>query len=329
MELRERARGMMVGLAVGNLLGLPFEFGWSVAQLREAYPDGVREIEVRPGAPDDDDLAQAIILAEACAEFDALDAEDLKRRLQHWARTNGAGMGNLTGEVIWRYEHAGAFEAARGAWEDSGREAAGNGSVMRCGPVALRWLGDDHTLARNSVVSAAVTHWDPRCIWSTLLTDFAIAACLRGETVEAEPLLARATAALAACGDALAAFELPAQPPAPVLDAVATALAPDAQVADLQLDSGGVGYAPKTLAATLWAAHHAEDVEEGLSAIVSAGGDTDTNAAPAGAALGARFGLTAIPNRWRNAVAQIRQDRTPLERYADQVLARRGAASLC
>ena len=328
MDLIERARGMMVGLAVGNLLGLPFEFGWSVAQLREAYPDGVREIEVQPGAPDDD-LAQAIILAEACAEFDALDAEDLKRRLQHWARTNGAGMGNLTGEVIWRYEHAGAFEAARGAWEDSGRDAAGNGSVMRCGPVALRWLGDDHALARNSVVSAAVTHWDPRCVWSTLLADFAIAACLRGETLEVKPLLSRATAALAACGDQLATFELPAQPPAPVLDAVATALAPDAQVADLQLDSGGVGYAPKTLAATLWAAHHAADVEEGLSAIVSAGGDTDTNAAPAGAALGARFGLTTIPNRWRNAVAELRQDRTPLEHYADQVLAQRAAARLC
>ena len=29
------------------------------------------------------------------------------------------------------------------------------------------------------------------------------------------------------------------------------------------------------------------------------------------AALGARFGLTAIPNRWRNAVAQLRQNRTP------------------
>ena len=147
--------------------------------------------------------------------------------------------------------------------------------------------------------------------------------------MEADSLLSRTTTALAACGDQLATFELTEQPPAPVLDAVATALAPDAQVADLQLDSGGVGYAPKTLAATLWAAHHAADVEEGLSAIVSAGGDTDTNAAPAGAALGARFGLTTIPNRWRNAVAELRQDRTPLEHYADQVLAQRAAARLC
>ena len=61
-------------------------------------------------------------------------------------------------------------------------------------------------------------------------------------------------------------------------------------------------------------------------AIAIAGGDTDTNA---GAALGARFGLAAIPNRWRNAVTELRQDRTPLEYYAGQVLAQRAAARLC
>ena len=317
MDLIERAQGMMVGIAVGNLLGIPFE-GWSTARrLREQYPEGVREIEARPGYPDDDDLAQAIILAEASAESNALDPEDLKRRLQYWAETNGAGMGILTREVISRYPSMSAFEAAREAWEASGRDAAGNGSVMRCGPVALRWLNDDRALARNSAVSAATTHWDPRCIWSTLLADFAIAACLRGEPVEADPLLERATAAVQAAGDELSAFELPAEPPQAVLDAIETALAPNAQIANLELDSSGIGYAPKTLAATLWAAHHAENVEEGLSSIVSAGGDTDTNAAPAGAALGARFGLDAIPTRWRSAVAELRQNRTPLEHYAD------------
>ena len=352
MELLERARGMMVGIGAGNLLGIRFE-GWSTAeQLRETYPDGVREIEARPGYPDDDDLAQAILLAEACAEFDALDPHDLMRRLWHWAEINGAGMGNLTGDVLTRYggdyprrelrnarrygeepsgkpprEPVGGkggdpLEPSRSVWEESGRNAAGNGSVMRCGPVALRWFDNDAALARNSVVSAAVTHWDPRCIWSTLLADFAIAACLRGEPIGADPLLNQASAALRAAGDEIALFEPPEEPHPDVLDAVATALAPGAQVADLLLDSGGIGYAPKALGATLWAAHHAASVEEGLVAIVSAGGDTDTNAAPAGAALGARFGLEAIPQRWRNRINELREDREPLESHADPLLAR-------
>ena len=329
MELLERARGMMVGIGAGNLLGIRFE-GWSTAeQLRESHPDGVREIEAEPGYPDDDDLAQAILLAEACAEFDALDPDDLMRRLWHWAETNGMGMGIQTGDVLERYAHlrdepvggngGDPFAPARSVWEDSGHSAAGNGSVMRCGPVALRWLDNDAALARNSVVSAAVTHWDPRCIWSTLLADFAIAACLRGEPIETDGLLDRSGAGLRAVGDDLAQFELPDQPPPDVLDAVATALAPGAQVADLQLDSGGIGYAPKALGATLWAAHQAESVEEGLVAIVSAGGDTDTNAAPAGAALGARFGLEAIPQRWRSRITELRKDREPLESHADRL----------
>ena len=332
MQLPERARGMMVGIGAGNLLGIRFE-GWSTAEdLRETHPDGVREIEASPGYPDDDDLAQAILLAEACAEFDALDPDDLMRRLWHWAEINGMGMGIQTGDVLERYAHlrdepvggegGDAFAPARSVWEDSDRSAAGNGSVMRCGPVALRWLDDAPALARNSVVSAAVTHWDPRCIWSTLLADFAIAACLRGEPIEADDLLNQASAALRAAGDEIALFELPEEPHPDVLNAVATALAPGAQVADLLLDSGGIGYAPKALAATLWAAHHAESVEEGLVAIVSAGGDTDTNAAPAGAALGARFGLEAIPQRWRNRIAELREDSEPLESYADRLVAR-------
>ena len=91
---------------------------------------------------------------------------------------------------------ADASEAARLVWEESGRSSAGNGSVMRCGPVALRWLHDDIALVRNSVMSAVVTHWDRRCVWSTLLADFAIAACLGGEPVESRALVERAAGAL-------------------------------------------------------------------------------------------------------------------------------------
>ena len=54
-----------------------------------------------------------------------------------------------------------------------------------------------------------------------------------------------------------------------------------------------------------------------------AGGDTDTNAAPAGTALGARFGLEAIPQRRRKRITELRDDREPLETYTDPLLARR------
>ena len=355
MELIERARGMMVGIGAGNLLGIPWE-GKSRSFIASQNPGGVTGITAREGYPDDDDLAQAILLAKACIESGQLDVADLMRRFWAWGELNGAGMGNLTWAVLDRYGGvaprralrnwarygepasgevrepfgAPASDAARLAWEDSGRSSAGNGSVMRCGPVALRWMDDDTALACNSVVSAIVTHWDRRCVWSTLLADFAIAACLRGEAVRADALLERAGAALGAARAQLAPVEVPGEPPSAVIEAVATALAPGASVDDLELDSGGIGYAPKALGAVLWASRHPGSVEEGLLDIVNAGGDTDTNAAPAGAAFGARFGLGGIPDDWRARVAEIRAwqapvdawvERRPLEEYADRLLA--------
>ncbi|MCY4582664.1 MAG: ADP-ribosylglycohydrolase family protein [Chloroflexi bacterium] len=74
----DRARGLMLGTAAGNLLGITIE-GRMKADVRGLFPDGVRDITARPGYPDDDDLAQSIIIAEA-AEEGPLNVEDLGHR---------------------------------------------------------------------------------------------------------------------------------------------------------------------------------------------------------------------------------------------------------
>jgi len=43
-----------------------------------------------------------------------------------------------------------------------------------------------------------------------------------------------------------------------------------------------------------------------------------------GAVLGTRFGIDAIPQRWRDRIAELREGRTPLEEYADMLEAARG-----
>jgi ADP-ribosylglycohydrolase len=73
-------------------------------------------------------------------------------------------------------------------------------------------------------------------------------------------------------------------------------LAANPNIEALQLDERGkTGYTLKTLSATLWALWHPTDFVDGLVAIVNEGGDADTNGAPAGAVLGARFGYNGIP----------------------------------
>ena len=59
-----------------------------------------------------------------------------------------------------------------------------------------------------------------------------------------------------------------------------------------------MGYTLKTLSAGLWAYWHSSTFEDGLLAIVNAGGDADTNAAVACAILGAKYGYSSIPQKY-------------------------------
>ena len=58
-----------------------------------------------------------------------------------------------------------------------------------------------------------------------------------------------------------------------------------------------MGYTLKTLAAAVWCLFHCNSFEEGLLAVVNAGGDADTNAAVACSLLGARYGYSTIPQK--------------------------------
>ena len=348
MELQDRCRGLMVGLAAGNLLGILCE-GWPRHQIRVRWPDGVRDIEASPGYPDDDDLAQAVILAEECLGGNELDAGNLARRFWVWGEENGLGMGNATAETLARYggshprryasrnrsarrggpagsdfpgarEPQGlpALQASRAAWEDSGGKAAGNGAVMRCAPLAIRWRHDDAALVRNTVCSAAVTHWDSRCIWSSVFVNLAVASLLR-EPPDAELRLAeRAEQARETLGDALTPFGIDSPPQLAVTEALDVS---DIATADeIGLDGWDMGFTLKALQVAMWCVHRAADFEEALIAIINAGGDTDTNGAVAGAVLGARFGLDAIPGRWRDRVARLRAERIAMETWADRMM---------
>ena len=101
--LRDQARGAMLGLAVGNLLGLPVE-GWNHREIDRSYYEGVTDIDPQEAVrPMDDDLAQAVDLGEALLEGgDYIGG--FANRLVTWARENGRGMGILTSRVIQELE---------------------------------------------------------------------------------------------------------------------------------------------------------------------------------------------------------------------------------
>jgi ADP-ribosyl-[dinitrogen reductase] hydrolase len=289
-DLRDRARGALLGLAVGNALGVPVE-GRSGEDLRRRFPEGIRDIDPRErDNPWDDDVAQAILLAEAMLERGTLDLHDLAERMLAWARENGRGMGLLTSQVIGRLDGgAPADRAALEAWEESGRQAVGNGAVMRCPPVAVRWRVDPERLIEETRTSALVTHHDPRCWGSAVALNLGLAAALREEPPDLDAVAAgaRESGAPEEVGEAVPASDV-------------------GEVADLHLDGPDMGHAVKAMQVGLWSltrgVRDERSLETALRAVVEAGGDTDTNGAVAGAALGATAGASSIPARWVDAL---------------------------
>ncbi len=335
--VNDRERGLMIGLAVGNLLGITTE-GRRARSIARAYPQGMTDIVARPGYPDDDDLAQAVIMAEAASAADGLDVDDLGRWLWCWAEENDAGMGRLTGSVLSL--HGGAYpqrlarygavgqarppaglpitEASRQGWK-GGR--AGNGALMRTSPLSILWHDDRDRLVCESVLSAVPTHWDVRCGWSCAIANLVTAAALNGTSLDADALMREVEAGMAASLPRVEAYGYTAQAPHRVVAAVDRASV--STIDDVALDGHDKGYTLLSLQAALMSCWQAEDFEQGLRRVVEAGGDTDTNGAIAGAVLGARFGLEAIPERWRRREAELRAGRTRMEDCADRLVAAR------
>ena len=284
---QDRARGVLLGLAVGNLLGLPVE-GASRAAIARAHSGGLREIDPREAnRPMDDDLAQAVELTAALAQ-DPDPIQGFAERLVDWRAANGRGIGIMTATVIDYLEVGlGVPGAARAFWRERGSpQTQPNGALMRCAPVALRYALEPAELIAQTAAACAVTHYAAGAQWSCILVNIAIAMLLRGRPPK------RGDLALAATQDGA-----PAELISWIL-AIPDAI--DARIAEEQIS----GHTYLCMQAALWCIDANDDLETALIRIVNAGGDTDTNAAVAGAVLGARYGASAIPKRWLPRIPQ-------------------------
>ncbi len=288
-RLLTRARGALLGLVVGNQLGVPTEHYGTAAAIREAFPGGVRDLAPPPkGSPFDDDAAMTLDLAESLIEAGDFDADDVAARWVRWMRTDGRGIGLTTQRALALI--AGGMEPFAAGRAASDERAASNGAVMRCLPVALRYHGDVDRLIRVSIEQAAITHADERCPWSAAAVNIAARELLHGNPHFVEETLRRLEGAA----------------PRALIEAIRRV--PGEHEGDLPIGiAGEYGYVLHCVEIAFWCAVHRPSLEEALIFLAEAGGDTDTNAAVAGALLVARDGEAAIPPRWLDQLEQARR----------------------
>ena len=287
--LLTRARGALLGLVVGNQLGVPTEKLGTAAAIRKAFPQGVRDLAPPPkGSPFDDDAAMTLLLGESLADRGDFDAGDVADRWIKWMKRDGRGIGLTTQRALRLIERGTEpFEAGRLA--RAGGAAASNGAVMRSLPVALRYHDNVDKMVRVSAQQAAVTHADERCTWGAAAVNLAARELLHGNRYFVEEVLHRLQGAA----------------PRPLVEAIGRV--PWEHEGDLPIAvAGEYGYVVHCVEIAFWCALHRESLEEALIFLAEAGGDTDTNAAVAGALLGAREGETAIPPRWLDQLGTAR-----------------------
>jgi len=286
-QVVSRARGALLGLVAGNQLGVPTEHLGTPEAIRKAFPNGVSDLAPPPkNSPYDDDAAMALLLGESLVQANGFDAADVARRWVKWMKVDGRGIGITTKRALTLIDRGKEpFEAGRLIYEENPRRAAGNGSVMRCIPVALRYHDDVDRLIRVSTQQAAITHADERCTWGAAAVNLAARELLHGNIYFVDEVLHR-------IGD---------RAPRALRDAIHRV--PRESESDLPIAiAAEAGYVVHCIEIAFWFVTHDRTLEDALLSLVQAGGDTDTNAAVAGALLGARYGESALPPRWMNQI---------------------------
>jgi ADP-ribosyl-[dinitrogen reductase] hydrolase len=300
MDLADRVVGSVLGLALGDALGAPFEFLRS-RNVPSALPAFERPWLGRPPGSTTDDTAMARNLVRSLVARDGFDVADLVDRHVEWFRSEPPDVGTLVGRVFRRVERGeDAATAAQAIWAERGPEvSAGNGSVMYCAPLGLAYANRPDELHELAPAMSVLTHFDGRCRTACLAVTLGVAALVRGEAADDA-----ARSALTAVDDLEGGEELEF-----LVEAAGSSRA---------IDGPDQGFCLFTAGVAFQALVSGGDAETELRRVVSLGGDTDTNAAVAGALLGARDGFNGLPTQWVERLEDADAIRTEAEALVPQ-----------
>ena len=298
IDIQDRFRGCLLGLADGDAVGTTVEFKprGSFDTVTDMVGGGPFGLE--PGQWTDD-TSMALCLAESLIERRGFDARDQMERYVRWYRDgylSSTGhcfdIGNATASALHRFEQTGD---PRSGSEDP--FSAGNGSIMRLAPVALFAYPDSTEVISMAIDSSVTTHAAEECF-----TACAIFAAMLCDALGGKPR------------DRVLRFPMP--PPldegvSPKLLAVAAGEyrnKPEDQVR-------GSGYVVESLEAALWCFHKTDSFRDAILKAVNLGDDADTTAAVCGQIAGAYYGESGIPTDWLDKLCM----RDKITEFADRL----------
>jgi ADP-ribosyl-[dinitrogen reductase] hydrolase len=281
---RDRAIGALIGLAIGDAVGTTLEF-----KQRDTYEplrdmDGGGPFHLNPGEWTDD-TSMALCLADSLIETNGqFNPADLMHRFVRW-RENGENsvnsrgcfdIGIITNAALNRWlrdkdPYAGSVDPG----------SAGNGSLMRLAPVAIRFWNNRDRLRDVAGQQSRTTH----------ATQEAVDACAMFADIVADAIEGR---------QRLDVLRARIGPYAGTIQEIASA-SWRKKTREQIASSGYVGH---TLEAALWCVDRTSEFKSAILEAANLGGDSDTTAAVTGQLAGALYGTAGIPEHWLERLAR-------------------------
>ncbi|CAN5680511.1 ADP-ribosylglycohydrolase family protein [soil metagenome] len=305
MELQDRFRGSVLGLATGDAVGTTLEF---------EQPGTFKPItDMVGGGPFNlnrgewtDDTSMMMCLGTSLVDCRGFDPMDQMQRYVRWYRTgylssNGRcfDIGTTVRQALHQFERSN--KPYCGSTE---LNTAGNGSLMRLAPVPLAFINDAVAAIENAALSSRTTHGAAVAVDACRYMAALIVGAIKGATKES--LLADHFSPYPGCWEK--------NPLCPEIAAIARGSYKENQPPKIK----GTGYAAASLEAALWAFYNDKaSFKEGCLKAANLGNDADTTAAIYGQLGGAFYGVEGIPEKWRKQLAKL----ADLEKLADQLLA--------
>ncbi|NLJ25113.1 MAG: ADP-ribosylglycohydrolase family protein [Firmicutes bacterium] len=298
MQLRERFRGCLLGLAVGDAVGTTVEF-----RPRGTFPSvtdmiGGGPFQLLPGQWTDD-TSMALCLASSLVEREGFDAHDQMDRYSRWHHEgylSSTGVcfdiGGTVASALHYYQQTGDPYAG-----STNPMSAGNGCIMRLAPISMFFYTDLDAIEQYAAESSRTTHGAQECVDACRLFGRIICRALLGRPKDE-----------AVFGD-YGRFR-----GAPRI----VAIAQGAWLGKDEAEIHGSGYVVDSLEAALWCFMHTETFEDAILRAANLGDDADTTAAVCGQLAGAYYGESAIPSSWLERLTMRRE----ITRLADRLAMR-------
>ena len=280
--VRDRALGAFLGLAIGDAVGTTLEFRARDAQPRLEDMTGGGPFALPPGAWTDD-TAMALALADSLAATGTLDCRDLMDRFVQVVAARRVLVHRVpasTSATLPARLSAGTCGPETRSPARTHPRTAGNGSLMRLAPVALRFRNDRSRLIDTAAEQSRTTHG----------AEEAVDACRAFAELLVDAIAGSPRAVLLA--------------PRPFEGAPAVAgIMAGSWRGRARTEIRSSGYVVHTLEAALWSVARTGDFRSAVLLAANLADDADTVAAVTGQLAGALYGLRGIPDRWLDRLA--------------------------